>query len=256
MKIIKLIILSTLAIATMNCSDEPSHKLPDSPSPVKSKLISDHGIWDLPGSAENSLTAYRLAFEDTWFAGTKVDLQQTSDGKFAIYHYTEINGKQIIDMTLEEVQSYKLVNGEKIPSLTDVLELHIKYHNKILLLDLKTAEISDILNAVSDYQYKDKLFYTAWSSEKCRMLAKEGASSVFIRTTDINNVEIDFCLDWNISGISVSSQSLDEYPQSVESFHSSGLKYIVWYPSAYDDIIKYINMGVDYVITDWVPYHK
>lgn len=38
MKIIKLIILSTLAIATMNCSDEPSHKLPDSPSPVKSKL--------------------------------------------------------------------------------------------------------------------------------------------------------------------------------------------------------------------------
>lgn len=256
MKLINRIILSLLAFVAFACSDDPAPEITDLPNPVESKIIAHHGLWDVPGSAVNSLTAFQLAFEDSWCAGLLVDITQTADGKFAVFHDSEIDGKPIIDMTLEEVQSHKLANGEKIPSLTDVLKLHKKYNNKILLLDLKNAEISDILNAVNNYPFRDKLLYTAWSSEKCKMLAKEGVSSVFIRTTDINNVEIDFCLDWNISGISAWSKSLDKYPQSVELFHSSGLKYIVWYPSEYDDIIKYINMGVDYVITDWVPYHK
>lgn len=256
MKIINRIILSLLAFAAFACSDDPAPGITDRPNPVESKIIAHHGIWDVPGSAANSLTAFQLAFEDSWCAGTQVDITQTADGSFAVYHDSKIDGKPIIDMTLEQVQSHKLANGERIPSLTEVLELHKKYPRKVLLLDLKTVEIDCLLKAVEDYPLKEQLMYTTFSGDKCRSLNKGGVTTAYIRTYNVSNVEVDFCLEWHIAGVSINSNSLDENPESVEYFHSLGMKYIVFYPSKYDDIIKYINMGVDYVITDWVPYHK
>lgn len=198
----------------------------------------------------------QLAFEDDWFIGAETDIYQTADGNFVLYHDPKIDGTPLVDMTLEEIQSHTLSNGERIPTFDEALELLSRYPDKYLMLDLKDMDTPDFVEFIKDYGHKEQLIYKSFSDKICKDLRKADIYPVYLITWDISQVDIKFCVDNGLAGVSVYTGSTLEHPESIEQHHSKGMKYLSWTPVNYSDILEFVDLGADMVITDWVPYHS
>ncbi len=69
---------------------------------------------------ENSLAAFRAARE-LGADAVELDVQTTADGAFVIYHDPHIGACTIPATSLERVRSYRLPNGEPLPTLEESL---------------------------------------------------------------------------------------------------------------------------------------
>ena len=239
----------------IGCSDEPKAPAPQD-STVMGKLIAHRGLWNVPGASQNSLASLQLAFASDWFIGAETDIYETSDGYFVLYHDMNINGIPLTEMPLKDIQSHKLSNGETIPTFDEALELLSAYPNKYLMLDLKGMESEDFVEYIKDYPHKDQLIYKSFSTKICRILREADLSPVYLITWDISEVDLNYCIDNGLSGVSVYTGSISEHPQSVEEYHRRGLKYLAWSPAHYNSILEYLNLGADMVVTDWIPYYS
>ncbi len=90
------------------------------------------------GVSENSL----LAFEKAINAGSafELDIHLTKDGELVVCHdhdLKRVTGKEgiIENMTLEEISSYKLLDGQKIPTFQEVLDLNKE--RSLIVVELK-----------------------------------------------------------------------------------------------------------------------
>lgn len=71
---------------------------------------------------ENSLAAFRVA-SALGADAVELDLHATADGAFVIHHDRHIGACTIPDESLDRVRSYRLSNGEPIPTLERALEV-------------------------------------------------------------------------------------------------------------------------------------
>ena len=75
---------------------------------------------------ENSLEAFRLAVEKGY--AIEIDVHLTLDGNLAVIHdsfLSRVTGKSGIveQLTTQKLKDYRLRDGQRIPMLSDVLEL-------------------------------------------------------------------------------------------------------------------------------------
>lgn len=90
------------------------------------------------GVSENSLEAFRRAIEIN--SAFELDIHLTKDNELIVCHDSElqrVTGKEgiIEDMTLEEISSYKLLDGQKIPTFQEVLDLNKE--SSLIVVELK-----------------------------------------------------------------------------------------------------------------------
>ncbi|KZC14714.1 PREDICTED: glycerophosphodiester phosphodiesterase 1 [Dufourea novaeangliae] len=126
------------------------------------------GAYDCP---ENSLTAFRNS-KDKGCKGVELDLHLTKDDVPIVFHDTTIDritGKSgiIKDMTWDQLKELdithshplkeKFVDGEKIPSFDDVLEVCLKNEQRIII-DVKETRVEVVQVILDTYRKYPKLF--------------------------------------------------------------------------------------------------
>ena len=90
------------------------------------------------GVSENSLNAFKKAIDIG--SAFELDIHLTKDGQLVVCHDSElkrVTGKEgiIEDLTLEEISSYRLLDGQKIPTFQEVLDLN--QERSLIVVELK-----------------------------------------------------------------------------------------------------------------------
>ncbi len=90
------------------------------------------------GVSENSLEAFKRAIDIG--SAFELDIHLTKDNELVVCHDSElkrVTGKEgvIEDLTLEEISSYKLLDGQKIPTFQEVLDLN--QERSLIVVELK-----------------------------------------------------------------------------------------------------------------------
>ena len=90
------------------------------------------------GISENSLNAFKKAIDKG--CTFELDIHLTKDKQLIVCHDSDlkrVTGKEGIveDMTLEEISSYKLLDGQKVPTFQEVLDLN--QERSLIVVELK-----------------------------------------------------------------------------------------------------------------------
>lgn len=109
------------------------------------KIIGHRGAAGL--ALENSIESIKAVLALPIY-GIEIDVRSTADGELIVlhdHHTGHVSQKTLLvqNSTLEQLRELKLHNGEKIPTLEEVLKL---VDNKMpLMLDIKSSDIADEL---------------------------------------------------------------------------------------------------------------
>ncbi len=116
----------------MSKKDKRSEYLPSFFDGIAHRGLHGNGI------SENSLNAFKKAIDIG--CAFELDIHLTKDNELIVCHDSDlkrVTGKEGIveEMTLEEISSYSLLDGEKIPTFQEVLDLN--QERSLIVVELK-----------------------------------------------------------------------------------------------------------------------
>ena len=222
------------------------------------KVISHRGYWTAPNSAQNSLASFTKA-DSVGVFGSEIDVWLTADDKLIVNHDRVYKGTDINmeKSTLKEITSIVLPNGENIPTLDAYLRLVATKPNTRLILEMKSLSdlkredlaAEKIIKALRKYNLLDRTDIIAFSINAClafKKLMPDGR--IFYLTGDLAPRSIK---KLGLTGIDYSMSVLRKNPKWVEQAHKEGLEVNVWTVDTEEDMRYFIDLGVDYITTDY-----
>lgn len=123
------------------------------------KIIAHRGASGL--ALENTIESIKAAL-DLHVEGIEIDVRRTKDGKLVVIHdnHTDRVSHQkanIHHLTLKETQKIRLYNGQRIPTLEEVLKL--TNNKKHIVIDIKDRNVSDeLIRLLKKYPHDDMSF--------------------------------------------------------------------------------------------------
>ena len=222
------------------------------------KVISHRGYWTAPNSAQNSLASFTKA-DSVGVFGSEIDVWLTADDKLIVNHDRVYKGTDINmeKATLKEITSIVLPNGENIPTLDAYLRLVATKPNTRLILEMKSLSdlkredlaTEKIVKALRKYNLLDRTDIIAFSINAClafKKLMPDGR--IFYLNGDLAPRSIK---KLGLTGIDYSMSVLRKNPKWVEQAHKEGLEVNVWTVDTEEDMRYFIDLGVDYITTDY-----
>ena len=222
------------------------------------KVISHRGYWTAPNSAQNSLASFTKA-DSGGVCGSEIDVWLTADDKLIVNHDRVYKGTDINmeKSTLKEITSIVLPNGENIPTLDAYLRLVATKPNTRLILEMKSLSdlkredlaAEKIIKALRKYNLLDRTDIIAFSINAClafKKLMPDGR--IFYLNGDLAPRSIK---KLGLTGIDYSMSVLRKNPKWVEQAHKEGLEVNVWTVDTEEDMRYFIDLGVDYITTDY-----
>lgn len=222
------------------------------------KVISHRGYWTAPNSAQNSLASFTKA-DSVGVFGSEIDVWLTADDKLIVNHDRVYKGTDINmeKSTLKEITSIVLPNGENIPTLDAYLRLVATKPNTRLILEMKSLSdlkredlaTEKIVKALRKYNLLDRTDIIAFSINAClafKKLLPDGR--IFYLNGDLAPRSIK---KLGLTGIDYSMSVLRKNPKWVEQAHKEGLEVNVWTVDTEEDMRYFIDLGVDYITTDY-----
>ena len=222
------------------------------------KVISHRGYWTAPNSAQNSLASFTKA-DSVGVFGSEIDVWLTADDKLIVNHDRVYKGTDIKmeKSTLKEITSIVLPNGENIPTLDAYLRLVATKPNTRLILEMKSLSdlkredlaAEKIIKALRKYNLLDRTDIIAFSINAClafKKLMPDGR--IFYLNGDLAPRSIK---KLGLTGIDYSMSVLRKNPKWVEQAHKEGLEVNVWTVDTEEDMRYFIDLGVDYITTDY-----
>ena len=222
------------------------------------KVISHSGYWTAPNSAQNSLASFTKA-DSVGVFGSEIDVWLTADDKLIVNHDRVYKGTDINmeKSTLKEITSIVLPNGENIPTLDAYLRLVATKPNTRLILEMKSLSdlkredlaAEKIIKALRKYNLLDRTDIIAFSINAClafKKLMPDGR--IFYLNGDLAPRSIK---KLGLTGIDYSMSVLRKNPKWVEQAHKEGLEVNVWTVDTEEDMRYFIDLGVDYITTDY-----
>lgn len=89
---------------------------------AQTQIIAHRGYWQTqPATTENSLKSLENA-QNLKIYGSEFDVRMTKDGVLVINHDEHHGKMEISETDFKELESLKLSNGEKFPTLKDYLK--------------------------------------------------------------------------------------------------------------------------------------
>ena len=222
------------------------------------KVISHRGYWTAPNSAQNSLASFTKA-DSVGVFGSEIDVWLTADDKLIVNHDRVYKGTDINmeKATLKEITSIVLPNGENIPTLDAYLRLVAAKPDTRLILEMKSLSdlkredlaAEKIVKALRKYNLLDRTDIIAFSINAClafKKLMPDGR--IFYLNGDLAPRRIK---KLGLTGIDYSMSVLRKNPKWVEQAHKEGLEVNVWTVDTEEDMRYFIDLGVDYITTDY-----
>ena len=222
------------------------------------KVIAHRGYWTAPESAQNSIASFTKA-DAVGVFGSEIDVWLTADDKLIVNHDRVYKGTDINmeKSTLKEITSIVLPNGENIPTLDAYLRLVAAKPDTRLILEMKSLSdlkredlaAEKIVKALRKYNLLDRTDIIAFSINAClafKKLMPDGR--IFYLNGDLAPRSIK---KLGLTGIDYSMSVLRKNPKWVEQAHKEGLEVNVWTVDTEEDMRYFIDLGVDYITTDY-----
>ncbi|WP_290539723.1 glycerophosphodiester phosphodiesterase family protein [Alistipes sp.] len=222
------------------------------------KVIAHRGYWTAPESAQNSLASFTKA-DAIGAYGSEIDVWLTADDKLVVNHDRKYKGTDV-DMeksTAKEITAIVLPNGENIPTLDAYLELVASKPDTRLILEMKSLSdytredlaAEKIVKQLRKHGVLDRTDIIAFSINACLAFKK------LIPDTKIHYLNGDLppksIKNLGLAGIDYSMGVLRRHPQWVKEAHELGLEVNVWTVDEEADMNYFIDLGVDYITTDY-----
>jgi len=201
---------------------------------------------------ENTLKSFKKAIE-LGADMIELDVRATKDREIVVIHDADIsrtsNGKGFVRMyTLEELRRYDFGEGEKIPTLTDVLELA---RDKILVnIELKEPDIvKEVVEIIKKTEMVDQVMVSSFIHPALLMVKKLDPK--------IKTAVLFGCYPVNLVGLATEALAnfINPYFEAVDEnmvkiAHGAGLEVMPWTVDDENHMRRLIKLGVDAIITN------
>jgi len=210
---------------------------------------------------ENTLLAFRKAIE-LKADFIEFDVLRSSDGELVISHdenISRLTGKNglVKEMTLKELKELDFGEGEKIPTLNELIETtegHINLNCEIKVEGIvkKTIELfrkNNIINStiVSSFMH-DELLKFQLEEPNLKLASLEPTLGTKNLDWNIKKKMIDYCINYNLYAINPIVMMVDQ--QFINYAHENDIKVFPWTVDTKISIKKLIKFGVDGIITN------
>ncbi len=222
------------------------------------KVIAHRGYWKVPESAQNSLASFTKADAIGVF-GSEFDVWLTADNKLIVNHDKVYKGTKINmeKSTAKEITQIVLPNGENIPTLDEYLKLALTKPNTRLILEMKSLSdikrediaAEKIAKALKKYKLVERTDIICFSINACLAFKKLlPDSKIFFLNGDLAPKSVK---ELGMAGIDYSDKVLRKHPEWVKEAQDLGLEVNVWTVDKEEDMKYFIDLGVDYITTDY-----
>lgn len=222
------------------------------------KVIAHRGYWTAPESAQNSLASFTKA-DAVGVYGSEIDVWLTADNKLIVNHDRKYKGTDV-DMeksTAKEITAIVLPNGENIPMFDAYLKLVASKPDTRLILEMKSLSdynredlaAEKIVRELKKYNVLDRTDIIAFSINACLAFKKLlPDTKIYYLNGDLPPKSIK---KLGLAGIDYSMGVLRKHPKWVKEAHDLGLEVNVWTVDSEEDMKYFIDLGVDYITTDY-----
>lgn len=214
------------------------------------KAIGHRGVAGL--EPENTLRSFRAAMAlgvDT----VECDVHLTRDGRAVLMHDHTVDRTtdgtgQVSTFSLDEIRALDAGNGERVPTLVELIELirgRLEAH-----IELKDEQAAGtVLALLREHGVEEQVFLTSGNTA---LLAAVRAADSNIRMEHIFGDPPDDAIE---RAIAVGARRVSCHIRSlrrpfVEKAHSHGLEVIAWPPNREDEMAAAVDLGVDLICSD------
>ena len=210
---------------------------------------------------ENTVRAFNKAI-DLKADYIELDIQKTKDGALVVTHDDDIQrltGQHghVKDFTLEDLKSLDFGEGEKIPTLEEVIEMTLGKIN--LNCEIKVENISrKVVDIIKKYEIINSIILSSFIHSELLKFQKIAPElklaslepTQFIRNygDDKKKQMISFCIDNNLYAINPFYTIVDY--EFVEIAHENSIKVFPWIVDSKPIMKRLIKYGVDGIITN------
>ena len=222
----------------------------------KTEVIAHRGYWNKVGSAQNSRASLQFA-QELGVYGSETDIWITTDGKLMVNHDASYNGVTIQSSTYAQCKDLTLSNGEKMPTLDDLLTILKNSSSPTkLIIEVKShsttartqAAAAAAVNLVKQYGLQNKVEYIAFSWDACtKIKSVDSSAKVAYLNGDKTPQQVK---NAGLTGIDYEIGTMRNNSSWFAAARNLGITVNVWTLRSVSDIIEMINRGADYLTTD------
>jgi len=197
-----------------------------------------------------------LSFETAWRMKAdmvELDVHATSDGHLVCIHddnVSRITGMSglVAEMTLKEIRRLDAGRGQRIPLLSEVLNLSKGKFGVNIEIKVRNIE-EDLLRLVTERSVLGSVIFSSFlhpTLRELREMSAEAKTAVLYR--EPINDPVQYALELGSNAINPLFYLLT--PEHVSLAHKSGLKTYPWTVDDPDMMLELVSMRVDGIITD------
>ena len=222
---------------------------------TKVRFIAHRGLSSL--APENTLPAYELAGKYGYF-GAECDIHESLDGEFVLMHDDSLqrmtNEKgSIRDYTKNELKEFEIKDARyphlKIPTLTEYLQV-CKYEELVPIIEIKRIEkksITKLLNQIKNWGLTSGCIIITFHQDIATEVRKQNKEIKIQWLADLTKENIDYCAQYQMD-IDCPKRKVNK--KLVDYAHSKGVLVNVWTVDDVKDMMKLMDMGVDFITTN------
>jgi len=206
---------------------------------------------------ENTMAAFQLAF-DQGADGIELDVMLTKEGRVVVIHDDTVdrttNGAgKVSEMTLEQVQSLDAGDGQRIPTLAEVLErfggrflINVELKNYSSMLDALPLEV---IKLVESFNLVESVLLSSFNPINLFRIRRHLPQVKLGLITQPKMAERWMWRFFPHNALHPHFSDVDQ--QLVASLHADHRKINVWTPDDPEEICRLATLGVDGIITNY-----
>ena len=200
---------------------------------------------------ENTLRSFQRAIE-LGVDAVELDVRKTKDNEIVVIHNVDVNkttdgSGSVSDFTLEEIKRFVTEKGEKIPTLTEVLD-SVGKRVKVLVELKETGIEEQVLGLIRQKGLIENVVIVSFHEDalrKVRELDGEVATGlIYVRHKNPIQAALELKAEYLLSLYRFTHSA------NIKKAHEKGLKVIVWTINNEEEVAEYRKKGVDGIATD------
>ena len=246
MKKLAFLFLSSLLIS---CGSSPKPNFHDN------IVIAHRGAWKAKSLPQNSLASLKQAVA-IGAHGSEFDVHITSDDSLVVNHDDDFKGMRIEKTSYSELETEKLSNGEKLPTLREYLEEGLKQRHTKLILEIKKADSQErtleltreAVALVEEMNAENWVDYITFDYEAGKLVHKLAPKAeIAYLTGDVSPVKAK---KDGYTGLDYHFSKYKENPQWIPQAHKLGMTINGWTVNSEEDMRYMIDQGAEFITTN------
>lgn len=231
--------------------------------PKGAEIIAHRGHWNAEGSAQNSRASLKAAM-DLEAYGSETDIWATTDNHMMVNHDRTFNGVTLCESTYDQCKDLTLPNGEKMPEFHELLAIlkGAPANPTRLVIEVKDSGVKEIDDRAATLTLKEvdavsmtgdpKITYISFSPDACNKIIElqPKAEVAFLSANPLTAMTPEQLRAAGYWGLDYEMGLYRSYPDWIKRAHDLGLTVNVWTVTAPNDIIEFMNHGVDFITTN------